>query len=789
MIWYNLKTAFRNIARNKSYIAINILGLTLSLTVVIAVAVWIKVELNTDNFHEDVNRIFCVANISKTPNSSYNSGKIYAPAGAEFKSNFPEIENMSRLFFRPVTIKKDNEFYTESTLFAEPDFFNIFSFKLLAGDVTKCLNSNNSVVISERLSEKLFGEKNSVGNELLVSNSLKTITGIVRDLPVNTDFNFDIILPTQIILDDSNIHKSWSGGIQFHTFIKISEAANSTLLEQKIIDYVNINVNKPRGDNKYSETPYLKSLKSIHLSPETSFGGSIQSSKLWLAGIIGVLILLIGVFNFINLSVALLEKRALSFGIKKVHGVRQDQIFMQIFSEIAIVCLFAFGLSILLFYAVQPLFINLLVKKLVFSSLSFAEIILMATILLSVIILLTSFFPAWKNSRQTAVVTILKNRKTISKTKGVSGIVSFQFAVSIALIAVVLTFYKQFNYIEKYDLGFNNENVVTLEMADWNDSKLKSFKNEILKQNYVINSALATNIPYDGNWVSSNGYMPEGSEEWMMIHVIDADKDYLETLGISLKTGKYFIGNSTDNDKIVINQSLVEKLGWKNPVGKKIKRGRNTFIVSGVVNNFCINSLHHKIEPLLITSVPFEGYGSFNNLVIKTVGSSNRKETISSLKSVWKQFYPETPMNYSFIEDVNEFYYGKEKKTNTLLMSFSLLAIFVACLGLFTMAQLKAQQRTKEIGIRKVNGAAVTEILSMLNIDFVKSVIVGFVIATPIAYYAMNKWLENFAYKTALSWWIFALAGLLALVIALLTVSFQSWRAATRNPVEALRYE
>ena len=792
-----LKIFFRRLKKDSRLNLLNISSMAIGLAAAIIVLGYVYQEFNYDAGYKNSGRIFHV--LTQNDKNELSGSVTYGPLAQSLKSDFPEIKDATRASFfwgYLALTAGDNKFNETRTIFADPNFFTLFSFPFISGDAANCLSSPNTIVLSESAARKYFGETDAVGKQIKIGeDKLFTVGGVYRDFATNSNFRGDIILPLEVIskLTQVWIEPSWNYPTDIHTFILAENNVDATVLSGKIENFLSNHV------QENPEKLVLQPLKSIHTEMNTGWESvpQINKSYLYILVVVAFVILTMSAVNFLLLYIGMASKRAIKTGIKKVCGASRTSLFRDHLSEV----LSFITLSILISLLIVILYNFILANKISFlpSIKDFDGTLLL--ILSGVLIgfaFLTSIFPAVFVSRQKSPEIFRAEKQSLQKQpKIINILVTGQFAVSVVLIAVTTLFYKQIDFLEKHNPGFAREELLTIPLnmhlgSGIYNENLDVFCEELKKQSGVKDVTLAFSSPSDVQTSADNfrvDGMPEGETvnmQWNSVYY-----DYFETLGLKIVEGRGFSrdfqGDAVDYDNggkcsFIINQAAAKETGNENPIGK-ILHGYEEGTIVGIVEDFNFKSLHSKITPMCFNINPVY----FNEIIVRT--NSGVPAVTNQIKSVWNKFVPEYPFEFKYVDDQLNQMYESENKLTTSLNVFAGIAILIACIGLLALTILSMQKRTKEIGIRKVNGAKVSEILTMLNKDFVKWVVVAFLVATPVAYYTMNKWLESFAYKTTLSWWIFVLAGLLALAIALLTVSWQSWRAATRNPVEALRYE
>ncbi len=792
-----LKVFFRGFKKDRHLNLLNISSMAIGLAAAIIVIGYVYQEFNYDSGYENSNRVFHV--LTQSDKNEISGSVTYGPMAQSLKSNFPEISDATRASFYwgyLAFTAGDNMFNENSIIFADPNFFTLFSFPLINGDADKCLVSPNSIVLSENAAKKYFGETDIIGKQIKIGDDrLFNVEGVFKDFGENSNFRGDIILPLEVIskLTQVWIEPSWNYPTDIHTFILAENQTEQKAISAKITNYLSEHV------KENPEKLLLQPLKNIHTNMHITWELTppINKSYLYLLTIVAFVILVMSAVNFLLLYIGMASKRALNTGVKKVFGASRATLFRNHLSEV---------LSFITVSTVLSIVFVILYNSILAAEISFLPAIeefdsTLLLIILGVIVgfaVLTSIFPAVFASRQKSPEIYKKDEQSLRKQPRIINVlVTGQFAISVALIAITTLFYKQLDYLEKHNPGFAREELLTIPLnmhlgSGIYNENLDVFCDELKKQSGIKDVTLAFSSPSDVQTSADNfriDGMPEGETvnmQWNSVYY-----DYFKTLGVKIVEGRGFSrdfqGDAVDYDNggkcsFIINQTAAKESGIENPIGK-ILHGYEEGTIVGIVEDFNFKSLHSEITPMCFNINPVY----FNEIIVRT--NSGVLAVPNQIKSVWNKFVPDYPVEFHYVDEQLHQLYESENNLTASLNVFAGIAILIACMGLLALTILSMQKRTKEIGIRKVNGAKVSEILTMLNKNFVKWVVIAFVIATPVAYFTMNKWLENFAYKTTLSWWIFALAGLLALGIAMLTVSYQSWKAATKNPVEALRYE
>ncbi len=788
-----LKIALRNMKRHKTFSIINISGLVVGLTCFILIFLYVRYERSYDTFHENSDRIFRVTTQDPGIDTWASTSAALAPM---LMDEFPEVQAATR--FNPVDrlllTKEDKSFY-ERGLFADEYFFDVFSFQLIGGNKKRILDNPDSIVISQRIAMKFFGNENPVGKTLNCSLGDMEVVSVVENIPKNSHIQFDWLISFKqikaLIERGKNPEFFWHGALNYYTYCVLKNESAKENLESKIA----ASMNKKYIDFGWEDMKYayhLQPLKSIHLQSHLTWEFSVNNSDklILLFSVIAVFILGIACINSMNLSSAYAAKRMKEIGIRKVVGSQRHQIFWQFTGESLLFSTLSFLFSVGLVYLLFPGFNRLTERSIDFGAITEGPFVLGIIAVLVVSGFLAGFYPA-------AVLSSFKPAHTLKGKTGVIGrrgsfrnlLVMLQFSITIALIISSFVMFMQIRYIQEKPLGYDREHVVVMRMADPGIRKnFAAFKNTLL-QNTKVNDITTserpptqiTNTWGGGKFKTDKDVIVEFPTKLLWI-----DFNFLDFYRMDLLQGRTFSKTyGTDPvNAVIVNESFARKLNWSNPVGKRIQIwNKEEKEVVGVVKDFHFQSMHNEIEPILI-------FCRSNDYYIQIrIRSENIPETLGHIRKTFESFRARYPFEYSFLDDNFNRMYSSEQKLGQMLVSFSGLAIFIACLGIFGMASFTAERRTKEIGIRKVLGASVPRIIFLLSEGFLKWVIIANLISWPVAYYAMHKWLQRFAYRIDLGIGIFILSGIAALCIALLTVSLLTIKAATANPVDSLRYE
>jgi len=797
-----LKTATRNLRKNVGFTAINVLGLSVGLATCLLIVFYVVDELSYDKYNTKADRIYRVTVKGKLNGHEGSYATSEGPLEAALKDNFPEIEKVTRLIDQngipasasKFSIRKGNSNIQEKkVVYTESSLFDVFTLPMVNGDPKKSLDDPHTAVVTENAAQKYFGKTDVVGQVLTINDTSQyRITGVIKDIPLQSHFNYDFFLSFSTLPESR--WKGW-GYSGVHNYLLLRPDANVKSLELRIaqLEIKNSPVQPgtwTSGDN-YFRTE-LTPLLNIHLKSTNEFeldkGGSIQ--YVYIFSFIAIIILLIACVNFMNLSTARSSNRAKEVGVRKVLGSARGNLIAQFLTESTLVTLISAFIAIALAIVLLPLFNQVAGKQLGLTLQSLIWLVPSLIVIVLVVGFLAGSYPALYLSGFQPI-QVLKGKLSAGFKNSFlrSSLVVFQFGISIMLIICTLVIYNQLNYIHNKSLGFDRDQVLVVKNTNVLGKQAEFLKKEIKQMPGVVNATMSLYQP-TGDDRLKTGLFPDREidvKKDILSEFWSVDEDYLNTMGLKLLSGRNFSKQlASDSSAIIVNEAFAEKFGQRDPLNKFVYRasfGIQQFHIVGVVKNFHYESLRDKISPLVLV------YSPDNGAISVKVKTADLSGLVSKIEDRWKHFSPNQQFSYSFMDQDFDATYRSEQKLGTLFISFSTLAILIACLGLFGLAAYAAEQRTKEIGIRKVLGASISGIVSMLSIDFIWLVFISMLIASPLAWYFMNKWLQGFAYRTELHWWILAIAGVVAVLIAFITISFQSLKAALANPVKSLRSE
>jgi len=802
MIKNYLKVALRNIKKHKGFFLINVVGLSIGIVCSVLILLFVANERSYDKFHDKADRIYRIAvraSIGDTKiNQTYSSSETFR----KLMEDFPEIElgvkflNLGRT---PITLDK-NTFYESRIYAVDSTFFDIFSFPLIHGDPKTVLAEPNTMVISRDTAEKYFGHTDVIGNVLIAADGSEDrmvfkIAGVSENVPDNSHFHYDLLVSSASFPDYIN-NTGWSSN-SFITYLLLHEGTSQAWFDEKLKDFTR----KYQGGEKFDAWValgnyweyFLQPITDIHLNSDLNgeFEANGNKTYVYIFFVISVVILLIACVNFMNLSTAKSSLRAKEVGMRKVVGSGRFRLIGQFLGESVLLSYISLALGMVAVWFLLPVFSSLIGRQL---ELHYFDnfIVIPSLLALGLFVgIVSGSYPAF----------VLSSFKPMTVFRGSSGekksgtwmrnaLVIFQFSISIFLIIGTMAVYRQLNLFQNVNLGFKKEQVLVVRNPGSLGDNVVTFKEALSGNSSILGVSGSNTLP--GRGFSNIGFGAEGVEENFTLNLCVSDYDFLDTLKLEMASGRFFSRDfGTDSHAAVINEKAAELLGWDDPIGKKINNwssNRGNFTIIGVIKDYHYESLHQTIRPqALFLSGGY--YTNNENYISIRLNTENIAETRKFIEKTWNSFVPNMPFEYSFLDQDYDNLYINERQTRKLFTVFSFLAIFLACLGLLGLSSFIADQKSKEIGIRKILGATVTGIAATLNKSFLKWVLIANLLAWPTAMFVMNKWLQNFAYRIDLSWWMFVLAAGLALLIALIIVSFQTVKAALRNPVDSLRYE
>jgi len=785
MIRNYIKTAWRNLLKNKFYSVINIVGLTAGLAIGILILLWVQDELSFDSFHKQADNIYRMELFGGTGTSRQIWQVTPAPMGLLVKQQLPDVKDEVRItgnYNFSLYKYQDKIFGDENAAFVDPSFFTVFDFPIIEGNASRPFTDDNSVVITKKTAEKFFGDQNPVGKVIVADNKQNfTVSAVMADFPENSTIKYDMIMPMSFFVksliaahqDPTNDFDNYA----YETFLLLKPGTDLKGLAAKITR-VHLTHRAIDTDADYLLLP----LSKMHLYNADLTDRGISTVRIFI--IVSILILVIACINYVNLSTARSMLRAKEISMRKIVGAAKSHLFMQFIVETALLFLIAAVLALGLISVLMPLFNQISGKQLTFNIAdthiwTVISLTILGTLVASSIypaILLSSFEPLKAlKGKVTAGIGDALFRKIL---------VVAQFSFSIILIIGTIVITSQLNYIKSKELGYDKSHTFTFWMRDIG-THYDAVKAELLKQPGVLGVTRSNqNIVDIGGISGDNDWDGKTPNSTFIVHPMAIDKDFLSFFKMKLIAGASFTGAPNDTNHLILNETAIKQIGMTNPIGKRFRMWKFKGTIIGVVKDFHYASMKEKIGPAVFYYYP----PYLGSMYVKTTGADAPK-AIAAAGRLFKQYNGEFPFSYTFLDDkFNDLYKG-EQQQGALFNYFSSIAILISCLGLLGLAAFTAQVRTREIGVRKVLGASVNGIVGLLAKDFIKLVFISILVASPIAWYAMNVWLQSFAYRINIAWWMFAAAGIISILIAFITISFQSVKAALTNPVKSLRSE
>jgi putative ABC transport system permease protein len=778
-----IKIAFRNIRRYKVFSSINILGLTLGLTCCIFIMLWIFDELSYDRFHVDSESLFRVEEKIHYSGKTFNSMATSPAVAPALKEQFPGIIDAVRYDpVKNILLKyNDKMFYEPDIVTAEPSFFKLFSFRFIRGDTNSVFDGPNSVVITQDIAEKYFGNEDPIDKVLIFDNNDQyVVKAVIAKITHNTHFKFNIVIPFNYITRRPGYDENKWQSSYISTYVKLDASADVNLVQDKMSQLL-------KEHRKDSETElYLQPLIDIHLHSRYGSGDILY---IYIFSTTALFILIIACINFMNLSTIHSAKRAKEIGMRKVVGAHRKHIISQFFGESLLMTFFAFIIALIIVTILLPQFNQLSGKQVSLNTFAnFGNLLIGLVFIIFFTGILAGGYPALLLSSFRPIRTIRGSVSIGSRSKNFRRImVLVQFSISIFLIIATVIIKSQLSYLQNMNLGWDKEHLIYLNSNDKILPKYNALKNKLISDSRILGVTLSRQLPGRfGNTTGTLRWEGKDPEFSLSAHFNSVDYDFPKTLGIEMSSGRpYLLDFPSDTaNAIIINREFEKAMGKEPAVGKPLWIDDRQFNIIGVTENFHLQSARNKIEPAMLFLDP-----RGTRYIFLRIKPENIASTMSFITETWKTVLPDFPMEYSFMDETYNNLYRAAERMGVLFSYFTTLAIIIACLGLFGLGSFISQQRTKEVGIRKVLGASVSGLFVLLSKDLTKWVLLANLFSWPIAWYVLNRWLHSFAYRTEIKWWIFFLAGTLALIIALMTVSYQTIKAARANPVNSLKYE
>lgn len=784
-----LKTAVRYIFKHFGYSLLNILGLTLGVTSALFLIIYSANEISYDRYHQKADRIYRVSSKISEPDDQFTWIVAQIPFGPQVVLDYPEVEAFVRFipFQRSLFKYEEKEFNEENFFYADSTLFDIFTYPLLKGEVKTALEEPNKIILTEKTAEKYFGDANPIGKTLLSGDKTYEVTGVIEDVPNNSHFKFDALASTDNLPKDIG---SW-GNFGVFTYLLFPENTDVKAFEKKMQSMYDRYM-KPIFETMGIKIEYvLEPITNIHLystnagEPEPT--GSI--TYVYIFVIVAICLVLLAAMNYMNLSTARSTRRAREVGLRKVVGSGRTAIMLQFLSESVVFTFISLFISIILVALLLPKFNTLAGRTFDLHVLYSPVVIMTAVAIILIVGIIGGSYPAFFLSRFSPV-TVLKGEITQGRAGSTFRkiLVVLQFAVSVMMIICTMVVFRQLHFMKNMDQGFDQKNVIGLQLDGQLGRKYPMLKQALLENQEIIH-VTSTNTPVgEGSGkVIFNVETDQGmSQKGVNFAVVD--HDFIETLGIKMASGRDFREDMPSDTltSVVVNQTFVNRMAWKDPIGKKVDLGDSNTLrarVIGVMNDYHQTGMYNQVESLLLV------YREKNNVVYIRLSGKNTKATLDFIEATWKDLFPDQPYNYTYLTDRFNGQFEADEKRGLIFTLFTLLAILIACLGLFGLASYMVEQRTKEIGIRKVFGANESKILQLISKDFLVLVLIGIAIAVPVAWYIMNNWLENYVYRITVGISLIALAALITFVITFLTISYKAYQAAIMNPASSIKTE
>jgi putative ABC transport system permease protein len=793
------KTAWRNLLRHKIYSFINIAGLSAGLACAMLIILYVKDEVSFDRFQKNADNIYRVASKSKHQGKIFQNGNTGFLQGPRFTQNVPGIESFVRVEGGTEDIKKGADILSQNLLYVDSGFFSVFTFPLLSGNPKTCLTQPRSIVLTADAAKKQFGTTDAVGKVIMLKEDSAfvpyKVTAVTKNCPQNSSIQFSVLLPFKESEADARNNDNWYSYF-LNTFVALNPHANLKTVEDRMQQFYikDARATFDKMVEKYGGGPdvsmgayFLQPFLDMHLNadlpPQNGLSNASSPIYSYILSGIALFVLLIACINFVNLTVARSVKRAKEVGIRKVVGGARKQLIFQFLGESFLLCIIAFGLALMIAELLLPLFNNLSNKALVLSYLFDAKLIAGYILLVLITGLLAGFYPALVLSGYRPVETLYSRFNKNGKNYLQKSLVVLQFALASFLIIATFTLYSQFNFLTHTDLGYDDNNVVVVNKYNLNHKDAALFKQALLR-NPKITYVAPNNVGHSFTGARLS------NDSSISFNYGTIDESYFPSLKIPVIAGRNFSNAfpADSNNSVLVNEAFVKKAGWKNPIGQTVNffyRNNEIYHVIGVVKDFHYASLNQEIGPQLFTMKNSNTYDFFYIKIMTNTAT----ESLKFIQSTFGKYFPLSPYSYIFKNDENVRNYESEARWKQIILFGAILTIFISCIGLFGLSVLSAEKRTKEIGIRKVLGASVNHIVTILSRDFLILVVIALIISVPLAWLAVNKWLQNYPYRISLNWILFATAASMVTLIALITVSFQAIKAARANPVKSLRTE
>jgi putative ABC transport system permease protein len=806
MLQNYFKTALRNLMRYKGFSFINILSLAIGITGCLVIGLFVWDELKYDKSIPGGEHIYRLYGERTDHNATTYQAPVPPMYATFLQQQYPEIDTATRMMMigdKYLMGVGEKSAYEEKGRFVDPSFFQVFPFKFLKGDPNTALTAPETIVLSEELAQKYFGNEDPLEKTIKIDTDTFTVKGVLAPLPEHIHLDFRYLMSLSSINVPQERMEKWTW-TQFYTYVKLKPGTNVKQLQDKFQDYIKKEIEPRENNSDVSTMPFFQPLKDVHLnSSDFIYDHARRGNATYVKGltIIALFVLLIACFNFINLATARSFRRAKEIGVRKVVGADRKQLVVQFIGETVLLSVFAVIIAVISTFLILPYLNSFTEKSISFNLFSNPPLLLLVMAAAVVIGIFAGIYPA-------LILSGFKPIKVLKSTKAAGenirtgwlrqSLVVVQFALSALLIISSIIVFRQTKFLNDKDLGFNKEQLIYFQTRGDVNTNLETFKSELLQSSNIVSVTSGYGLPGD-QYAGESVILPgRGENKNQPTNLFIGDHDYVKTLGLKLIAGRDFSKEmSTDiEEAFIINETAVKEFGFGTPekaIGQQIhwdkwipdslnpvKKGK----VIGVVQDFHYKSLHEKV-----TSSVIQIYPPVLFKVAVKLKTADVQNTISYINQIWNKFSPQYPLDYKFMDETYEQMYKSETKLSSILWIFTFMAIVVGCMGLFALAAFTAEQRTKEIGIRKVLGASVINIVGLLSKNFLMLVFLASIIAFPVAWWAMNNWLEDFPYRVSISWWVFGITAVVAVMIALITISFQAIKAATTNPVKSLRTE
>jgi putative ABC transport system permease protein len=784
------KTAVRHMLKHSGYSLLNILGLTLGISSALFLIIYVADEFSYDRYHENADRIYRVSTNIKEPDDKFTWIMAQIPFGPQVAKDYPEVQSFVRFIPIPRALFKyeDKEFNEEKFYYADSTLFDIFTYKVLKGEVKSALLNPKKIILTEKIANQYFGKSDPIGKTLTAGTDTYEVTGVIENCPTNSHFRFDAVasrnnLPKQL--------GSW-GNFGVYTYLLFPKGTNIKAFETKMQEMYTTYMKPIFGPMNMTMNYILEPITKIHLystnagEPEPT--GSI--TYVYIFGIVAIFLVLIAAMNYMNLSTARSAKRAREVGLRKVVGSRRTPLILQFLSESVLFTIISLIFSLIILVVLMPKFNLLAGKAYDLHAICSPVVILSIIAVIFIVGIIGGSYPAFYLSRFSPV-TVLKG----SITKGSGGamfrkiLVVIQFTVSVIMIVCTLVVFRQLNYLKSMDQGFDQKNVIGLQLNDQAMLRRYPLIKQVLLENRNIKYVTSTNTAMgEGSGKTIFNVETDQGMAQKGINFTIVDYDFVKTLGITIVKGRDFSRDMPSDtlNGVIVNETFVKRMGWKEPIGKKVEAGAANMLrarVIGVMKDYHQTGMYNGIESLLLA------YRPLGNVIYIKLSGNETQSTISFIENKWKEIFPDQPFTYQFLSERFNRQFGADEKRGLVFTLFTILAILIACLGLFGLSSYMVEQRTKEIGVRKVFGANEGIILLLIAKDFLILVSIGIIFAIPVSYYFMNKWLENYVYRSNVGITVLIMAALLTILITFLTIGFKAYQAAIMNPAKSLKTE